>query len=303
MSLTPIESKILSLRTVSFTDTTPAFISGLTLGNSSVNEIETIDTLIATAIKFISHDRNDSIEVYSNSKGVFNTHITAGTYDILISYVGFQILEIKNIDFKASEVKELKILLGQMGSSKPKNSISIKAIYNLSCDTAFVPTHFHDSNSLNSKIVDYKSNSYQIALDENYKTTEKLKNWTWASEEDPDGRIDSTGSDAFLFLGEPLMQYNNQDWLPVLFIQTYNNRITSFTCSILFELADSTNAEMAFLQLLSHDIERLKNKDVLTALSQKGVYQIQNQNVIEELKLTKGQDLHLDKFEYTVRQR
>jgi hypothetical protein len=60
---------------------------------------------------------------------------------------------------------------------------------------------------------------------------------------------------------------------------------------------------MAFLQLLSHDIERLKNKDVLTALSQKGVYQIQNQNVIEELKLTKGQDLHLDKFEYTVRQR
>jgi hypothetical protein len=141
MSLTPIESKILSLRTVSFTDTTPAFVSGLTLGNSSVNEIETIDTLIATAIKFISHNRNDSIEVYSNSKGVFNTYLTAGSYDILISYVGFQILEIKNIDFQASEVKELKVLLGQMGSSKPKKSISITAIYNLSCDTAFVPTN------------------------------------------------------------------------------------------------------------------------------------------------------------------
>lgn len=170
-------------------------------------------------------------------------------------------------------------------------------------DTQFVSIHRHDSNSFNSKIVDYKSDKYHIALGENYKTTEKLINWTWASEEDLDGRIDSTESDAFLSLDETLVQYNNQDWLPALFIQTYKNRITSFTCSILFELADSANAEIAFLQLLSHDIERLKNKDVLTALSQKGVYEIQNENVIEELKLTKGQDLHLDKFEYNMRQR
>jgi len=153
------------------------------------------------------------------------------------------------------------------------------------------------------KLVDYKSDTYKILLGDNYKKSDLIIDWRWASEADTDGRIDSTGKDAFMFLGEPLIKYNEEEWLPSLHIETDNNIITSFTCSVLFNLADITNSETTFLRILSKDIKQLENNEVIKTLTKQGVYEIKTQEVIEVFRLTKGKEYEYDKFEYTVKPR
>jgi hypothetical protein len=99
---------------------------------------------------------------------------------------------------------------------------------------------------LQKLLVDYKKDTYKISVGDDYTTGEKKVNWGWAALNDPDNKVDSTGKDAFLSLGEPHITYNNAEWLPSLHIETDKNIITSFTCSVLFNLADTTHAETAF---------------------------------------------------------
>lgn len=151
------------------------------------------------------------------------------------------------------------------------------------------------------KLVDYKSDTYKIFLGDNYKRSGLIIDWHWAAESDIDRKVDSTGKDVFMFLDEPLIKYNEGEWLPALHIETDNNIIISFTYSILFNLADTTNAENTFLEILSKDIKQLKKSEVVKVLTKQGIYETKTQDVIEVFRLTKGKGYEYDKFEYTVK--
>jgi hypothetical protein len=151
-------------------------------------------------------------------------------------------------------------------------------------------------------LVDYKSETYKIFIGENYKLSDQIIDWQWAYLNDPDDKIDSSGKDEFLFLGEPLLKYNKGEWLPSLHIKTNKNIITSFLCSILFDITGKGKKEtMIFLKLLSNDIKQLKQKKVINSIVEYGVYEKATQNYIETFKLTKAKGNEDDRFEYSVK--
>ena len=150
-------------------------------------------------------------------------------------------------------------------------------------------------------LVDYKSDRYNISIGDNYKHSDKIIDWRWAALDDPDDKIDSTGQDAFLYLEEPLIQYNNGEWLPSLHIETDKNIITTFACSILFELTDTTEREIrSFLKLLGKDIKQLQSEDVRSLLAKNGVYEKTTRNFVETFILVKAGEYENDRFEYRV---
>ena len=159
---------------------------------------------------------------------------------------------------------------------------------------------FSQTPKIKPILIDYKSDTYKISLGDNYKTSEKIIDWHWAELEDNDGNIDSTGKDAFLYLGEPLINYNDGEWLPSLHITTDKNIITSFTCSVLFDLQDNPSAIDNFLKLLSNDIKQLRNDALVASLQTKGNYEIINTDYVATFSLKKGSKYENDLFEYTI---
>lgn len=151
--------------------------------------------------------------------------------------------------------------------------------------------------------VDYKIDIYGIYLGDNYKISDKIIGWSWASESDDDGVIDSTENDAFLHLGEPLIHYNNGEWLPSLFISTEKNIIKSFTCSVLFPLKNTAFSKADFLKILSKDIKQLQNFEISNSLIKTGKYDLSSKDYIEIFRLTEGKKDEYDTFEYTIREK
>lgn len=117
MSRPSIESKVLSLRPVGIADTITAFVSGTIFGKDSIDKKVTICTLSFATITLINKDRQDSIKVVSDEQGKFQKHFQAGTYDILVKYVAYTGLMIKNVPFGRGELKEFNALLGQQGQT------------------------------------------------------------------------------------------------------------------------------------------------------------------------------------------
>lgn len=162
----------------------------------------------------------------------------------------------------------------------------------------------HSPNpTIKSELIDYKSDTYKISIGDNYKLSDKIIDWHWDAMADDDGIIDSTGMDAFKYLGEPLINYNEGEWLPALRISTDKNIITSFTCSVLFNLEENPLAVASFLRLLSNDIKQLKNDEIVKSLGTKGFYEINNADYVETFELKKGKEYEHDKFAYTIKVR
>lgn len=149
-------------------------------------------------------------------------------------------------------------------------------------------------------LVDYKSDTYKIFIGDNYTTSDKIIDWHWAALNDNDNKVDSTGKDAFLFLGEPLIKYYGSEYLPSLHITTDKNIITSFTCSVLFDLEDTSSAIEDFLELLSKDIKQLKNKEIVAAILTKGKYELTDEKCVSTIVLKIGKGNEHDVFNYTV---
>jgi hypothetical protein len=149
-------------------------------------------------------------------------------------------------------------------------------------------------------LVDYKSDTYKISVGDNYKVSDKIIDWSWAYLDDDDDKIDSSGRDSFMSLGEPLIQYNNSDYLPSLHITTDKNIITSFTCSVLFDLEDNPKAKENFLRILSKDIKLLQNDSIVRDIITTGEYKIIEPDYIISYKLTQGENYDYDRFEYKI---
>ncbi|MCW3075298.1 MAG: hypothetical protein JWP69_2367 [Flaviaesturariibacter sp.] len=150
-------------------------------------------------------------------------------------------------------------------------------------------------------LIDYKSETLKISIGENYKVTDNIIEWRWAALADPDDKVDSTGIDAFLYLSEPLIKFNNGEWLPSLHIETEKNIIISFTCSVLFSLEEQSSSVDDFLKVLSKDIKQLNDDHIISSIKKKGFYETTRNGCIETFKLTKAKELENDKFEYTIR--
>jgi len=116
-NITSIPSKILSLQTIGFADTTLAVIYGKTFGKDSIDSRVIVDTLFNTRIEFIDLEKRDTIIALSDIQGKYQKYLRPGNYDIIISYVGFKLLKIENVPFKRSEIKELDVLLGHYSIS------------------------------------------------------------------------------------------------------------------------------------------------------------------------------------------
>lgn len=115
MNRPSIDSEILSLKTIGFGDTVTAFIRGTISSKDSTDGKILIDELSFATIGFKSEGRKGIVGVSSDEHGKYEFHIAAGTYDISINSVGYNGLEIKNVTVEAGEIKELNVLLGQMG--------------------------------------------------------------------------------------------------------------------------------------------------------------------------------------------
>jgi Carboxypeptidase regulatory-like domain len=110
-----IESKIITFKTVGIADTTKVFISGSTLSKDSIDNKIASGTLTSTAINFINLENHDTTQTTSNQNGKFEKYLKAGYYDIIIRYVGYTTLIIKNVQLNSGELKTLDILLGKQG--------------------------------------------------------------------------------------------------------------------------------------------------------------------------------------------
>jgi hypothetical protein len=185
------------------------------------------------------------------------------------------------------------ILLLALSSCSQKNSV-VHGGKNLQTTTR------RATPTIKSMLVDYKSDSYKIAIGENYHVSNKVIEWNWSYLEDDDEHIDSLGKDAFLYTGEPLIRYNDEDYLPTLHIETDNNIITAFTCNVVFDLEDSSTAIDHFLQLLSNDIKKLKNTALIQSIKSKGHYEITTADYVEMYELKKFNDYnHI--FTYSIK--
>jgi hypothetical protein len=120
---TTIESRILSLKTVGFSDTITASLKGIILCKDSTESAERVDTLSYALIRLITHDRVDTVQIVSDIHGSYEEYFKAGVYDIFIGYVGYNALEIKNVKFGIGEFKELNVLLGQIGKVNAKTVV------------------------------------------------------------------------------------------------------------------------------------------------------------------------------------
>ena len=146
-------------------------------------------------------------------------------------------------------------------------------------------------------LVDYKSDTYRISLSESYEISKNLIEWRYDFEENRD----TTDKVAFVFSGEPLINYNNTEWLPALFIETNKNIITSFTCSISFTLDESENSIEKFLNIIGKDIKRLQIDTVKKSIISDGIFEISTENYVETYKLTKRNGSAYDNFRYTIK--
>ena len=126
MNRTTIESRILTFKTVGFSDTITASLRGIILCKDSTESAERVDTLSYALIRLITHDRIDTVQIVSDIHGRFEEHFDAGVYDIFIGYVGYNALEIKNVKFGIGEFKELTVLLGQIGKVNAKTVVDAK---------------------------------------------------------------------------------------------------------------------------------------------------------------------------------
>ncbi len=151
-------------------------------------------------------------------------------------------------------------------------------------------------------LVDYKKSNYKISIGEDYKISEKIIDWQWAAMADNDDKIDSTGKDVFLFLGEPLIKLNNGEYLPTLFIETDKNNITKFTCSVYADFENDKRNIEKLLKLMSKYIEQLNDKKIFDAILKNGEYVKETENIKEKFRVTKLKDSETsnDTFEYII---
>lgn len=150
-----------------------------------------------------------------------------------------------------------------------------------------------------TKLVDYKRDQYQIRIGENYKSS-KI-DWRWNAMSDEDGKLGADGKDAFMYLGEPVIKYNDNEWLVALYITTEKEIITSVTCSVVFALdTEKPNAKADFLKLLNKDITQLQSPTIVNALVTKGIYKISEDGFTEVFSFTKQDHSEYSKFEYKV---
>lgn len=147
---------------------------------------------------------------------------------------------------------------------------------------------------------DFKKDQQYISIGENYHVTAHFIAWQWAALADDDNKIDSTGIDCFMYLGEPSIEYNNSSYRPALFIETESNIISSFTYSILFDLEDLPDSEENFLLMISESIQKLKTDSVRSQLIATGKFEVQADHYYEiyELKIT--EDSGFDRFVYRI---
>jgi len=148
--------------------------------------------------------------------------------------------------------------------------------------------------------VDYKSDTYKILLGEHYKISNKVIDWHWDAMSSDHNEIDSTGKEPFFYMGEPLINYNENTWLPFIQIETEKNIITSFTCSILFVLDKNSRALDNFLKLLNKDIKQLKNEELVQSLKTKGYYKADRTDCVEVFEFIKAKKYGYDRFLYKI---
>jgi len=148
-------------------------------------------------------------------------------------------------------------------------------------------------------LIDYKSDTYRISLGESFQKSKKIIDWRYDWENSRDTTIN-----AYFSLGEPLISYNDGEWLPALFLETDKNRIISFTCSILFILEKTGNPIENFLNIIGNDIKKLQIDTIKKSIISNGIFETSTENYIETYKLTTKEErltFTYDLFEYTIK--
>lgn len=149
-------------------------------------------------------------------------------------------------------------------------------------------------------LVDYKSDTYKIAIGESYTISDQKIDWHWDHMADEGYPIDSTGQDAFLSTGEPLFRFKDGEFLPALFISTDRNIITKFSCEMLVDGIETSADAAGFLELMARDIQCLRQMEVSQALLKQGTYTRMREGCVETLELLRGDSTDFDHFSYSI---
>jgi len=149
--------------------------------------------------------------------------------------------------------------------------------------------------------IDYKVNKYGLMIGHTFNSINTPIDWTWAAEVDIDGKIDSTGMDSYMYLGEPLIRINGTDCLPALFIETKKDLITEFSCSILFWTENYSSSVEEVIKIIKTDIGLLNDSAVIKSLTDNSKYQREIENCIESIEISFDKKTGSGTFIYKIK--
>ena len=138
--------------------------------------------------------------------------------------------------------------------------------------------------------VNYDFKNYNIRL--NSFLNDPLTNieWRWDYMGSPNGMPDTLGKDCYMNISDDSFVFDGEQTLPFLGVDTYRNKIKSFSATTIFTLTDTSNTEIE--RLLSHlkKYDSLKTDSVRKHILKDRKYQITNQLYEEKLILKLATD-------------
>ena len=112
--ITPsIESKVLSLEKIGFSDTVVAHLSGKILGKYLIGNDTIEEHLAFSNVVLIEHASNKRYGAMSNLDGNYKLYVPASKYHLEIQFIGQNTLNIENFELESGEIIELNVSLGQ----------------------------------------------------------------------------------------------------------------------------------------------------------------------------------------------
>jgi len=154
---------------------------------------------------------------------------------------------------------------------------------------AFINCSFNikDKNSIPENLIDYKPLKYKLFIGQTKDAVKKIIDIKRDYNSTDEGRGNGdTGVSSYLNIGEELLSINKTDALPALFLHFKNNKLTDFTCSIIFARKFAENYGFTeFINAAQPLFEKLRIEENKTNLFKSNNLNLDSKNYIERYKI------------------
>ncbi len=138
-----------------------------------------------------------------------------------------------------------------------------------------------------NQTIDYKALQYKLFIGQTKDSVKKIIHLSrdYNSMDRGIGNGD-TGISCYMNVGEDLLSINKTDALPALFFNFYNNKLTDFTCSIIFARKSPENYGFTeFINAVEPLFEKLRIEENKTTLYKANYLNLGSKDYIERYKI------------------